>query len=64
MENGIDNVFRADLGGDIHINNPSEELNLFFPELPGMYSSIQLFNYLCIFYLLLYKYYYFLWFVK
>lgn len=37
VENGIDNVFRADLGGDIHINNPSEELNLFFPELPGLF---------------------------
>jgi hypothetical protein len=39
VENGIDNVFRADLGGDIHENNPSEELNLFFPELPGITHS-------------------------
>ncbi len=60
MENGIDNVFRADLGGDIHINNPSEELNLFFPELPGI---IYLFNYLIIYTFYLFLYYYLLWFV-
>jgi len=29
VENGCDNLFRADLGGDIHDNNPSEEMNLF-----------------------------------
>lgn len=26
VENGMDNLFRADLGGDIHQNNPGEEL--------------------------------------
>ena len=29
MENGRDNLTRDDLGGDIHIDNPAEELNLF-----------------------------------
>lgn len=29
VENGFDNAFRADLGGDIHNDNPAEELNLF-----------------------------------
>jgi len=29
VENGVDNLFRKDLGGDIHENNPSEEMNLF-----------------------------------
>jgi glucose/arabinose dehydrogenase len=29
VENGVDNLTRADLGGDIHIDNPGEELNLF-----------------------------------
>jgi len=29
VENGIDNLNRPDLGGDIHNNNPSEEVNLF-----------------------------------
>ncbi|SEU38073.1 Glucose/arabinose dehydrogenase, beta-propeller fold [Stigmatella erecta] len=29
VENGRDNLNRADLGGDIHIDNPAEELNLF-----------------------------------
>jgi len=29
VENGVDNLNRADLGGDIHQNNPSEEVNLF-----------------------------------
>ena len=27
VENGADKLFRSDLGGDIHNNNPSEELN-------------------------------------
>jgi glucose/arabinose dehydrogenase len=29
VENGSDNLSRTDLGGDIHIDNPGEELNLF-----------------------------------
>uniref|UniRef100_A0A6B2L6F7 Pyrroloquinoline quinone-dependent pyranose dehydrogenase beta-propeller domain-containing protein n=1 Tax=Arcella intermedia TaxID=1963864 RepID=A0A6B2L6F7_9EUKA len=29
VENGVDDLYRADLGGDIHTNNPSEEVNLF-----------------------------------
>ena len=29
VENGIDNLNRSDLGGDIHNDNPAEELNLF-----------------------------------
>jgi glucose/arabinose dehydrogenase len=29
VENGVDNLFRSDLGGDIHENNPAEEVNLF-----------------------------------
>lgn len=29
VENGFDRAFRADLGGDIHEDNPAEELNLF-----------------------------------
>lgn len=29
VENGSDNLNRTDLGGDIHIDNPAEELNLF-----------------------------------
>ncbi|MBI5500264.1 MAG: PQQ-dependent sugar dehydrogenase [Deltaproteobacteria bacterium] len=29
VENGIDELHRADLGGDIHQDNPGEELNLF-----------------------------------
>eukprot|EP01089_Gocevia_fonbrunei_P022073 TRINITY_DN8782_c0_g2_i1.p1 TRINITY_DN8782_c0_g2~~TRINITY_DN8782_c0_g2_i1.p1 ORF type:complete len:238 (-),score=45.21 TRINITY_DN8782_c0_g2_i1:42-755(-) len=29
--NGVDNLRRNDLGGDIHENNPSEELHLFLP---------------------------------
>jgi len=29
VENGMDNLYRADLGGDIHLGNPGEELNLF-----------------------------------
>jgi len=35
VENGCDNLNRADLGGDIHINNPSEEVNLF--DVPGRF---------------------------
>lgn len=26
IENGMDNLFREDLGGDIHLGNPGEEL--------------------------------------
>ena len=29
VENGADNLYRQDLGGDIHNDNPSEELNRF-----------------------------------
>lgn len=29
VENGIDNAFRDSLGGDVHEDNPGEELNLF-----------------------------------
>jgi glucose/arabinose dehydrogenase len=29
VENGVDDLSRADLGGDIHTDNPGEELNLF-----------------------------------
>jgi glucose/arabinose dehydrogenase len=29
VENGVDNLARDDLGGDIHTDNPGEELNLF-----------------------------------
>lgn len=29
VENGVDNLARPDLGGDIHQDNPAEELNLF-----------------------------------
>ena len=29
VENGVDDLNRADLGGDIHTDNPGEELNLF-----------------------------------
>jgi len=35
VENGFDNAFRADLGGDIHEDNPAEELNLFLE--PGQF---------------------------
>jgi len=35
VENGCDNLYRADLGGDIHKDNPSEEMNLF--ETPGKF---------------------------
>jgi len=29
VENGVDNLNRIDLGGDIHMSNPAEEVNLF-----------------------------------
>lgn len=35
IENGLDELNRADLGGDIHTDNPGEELNLF--EEPGLF---------------------------
>jgi len=35
VENGVDNLYRADLGGDIHENNPAEEMNLFTE--PGVF---------------------------
>ena len=31
VENGADDLYRADIGGDIHDNNPAEEVNR-FPE--------------------------------
>jgi len=37
VENGLDNLFRQDLGGDIHINNPSEEINIFNTSTPGKF---------------------------
>ena len=35
VENGMDNLYRADLGGDIHQDNPAEELNAFPIDQPG-----------------------------
>jgi len=35
VENGVDNLHRDDLGGDIHENNPSEEMNHF--STPGVF---------------------------
>lgn len=35
VENGSDDLNRSDLGGDIHTNNPAEELNLF--DHPGSF---------------------------
>ena len=35
VENGMDNLYRGDLGGDIHIDNPGEELNRFPIDEPG-----------------------------
>ena len=35
VENGVDDLNRADLGGDIHNDNPGEELNLF--AMPGRF---------------------------
>lgn len=35
VENGADNLFRSDLGGDIHNENPAEELNRFPPKQPA-----------------------------
>jgi glucose/arabinose dehydrogenase len=35
VENGLDNLIRTDLGGDIHNDNPGEELNLF--ATPGLF---------------------------
>mmetsp|Transcript_10091 Transcript_10091/g.24707 ORF Transcript_10091/g.24707 Transcript_10091/m.24707 type:complete len:561 (+) Transcript_10091:270-1952(+) len=35
VENGADNLYRDDLGGDIHHDNPSEELNRFREEQAG-----------------------------
>ncbi len=47
VENGRDNLRRDDLGGDIHTNNPAEELNLFaesgkFYGYPFCFSEFQL----------------------
>jgi len=36
VENGVDDLYRADLGGDIHNDNPAEELN-YFPEPGGKF---------------------------
>ena len=35
VENGMDNLYRGDLGGDIHDDNPAEELNRFRIDEPG-----------------------------
>lgn len=35
VENGADNLYRSDLGGDIHHDNPAEELNRFREEDAG-----------------------------
>jgi glucose/arabinose dehydrogenase len=35
VENGVDNLSRSDLGGDIHNDNPAEELNLL--DTPGAF---------------------------
>ena len=35
VENGMDNLYRGDLGGDIHADNPAEELNRFRIDEPG-----------------------------
>lgn len=35
VENGADNLRREDLGGDIHEDNPAEELNRFDPRQPS-----------------------------
>ncbi|UPR02121.1 hypothetical protein HOP50_09g54460 [Chloropicon primus] len=37
VENGMDNLARSDLGGDIHEDNPAEELNAFPVSSPGRY---------------------------
>jgi len=49
VENGCDDLFRSDLGGDIHNTNPSEEVNLFtksgqFYGYPYCWSEFQLPN--------------------
>jgi len=36
VENGVDDLARPDLGGDIHQNNPGEEINIF--DKPGFYG--------------------------
>ena len=38
VENGADNLIRDDLGGDIHTDNPAEELNLFDQALGSHYG--------------------------
>jgi len=37
VENGMDNLARPDLGGDIHNDNPAEELNFFNTSTPGLF---------------------------
>jgi len=49
VENGVDDLNRPDLGGDIHQDNPSEELNLFaraglFYGYPYCWSEYKLLN--------------------
>jgi len=39
VENSADNLARDDLGGDIHQNNPAEELNRFLPDASSSNSS-------------------------
>ena len=38
VENGADNLIRNDLGGDIHNDNPAEELNLFDKQIGSHYG--------------------------
>ena len=38
VENGRDNLSDADLGGDIHTDNPGEEINLIDPARPAFYG--------------------------
>jgi len=49
VENGVDNEFRQDLGGDLHNTNPSEELNLLteglFYGYPYCWSGFNVQNY-------------------
>jgi len=37
VENGVDDLYRADLGGDIHNDNPCEELNSFNTNQLGLF---------------------------
>ena len=43
VENGADNLFRSDMGGEIHQDNPAEELNRFGEEDAGKHWGCKLF---------------------